>query len=221
MARSFHRQNAESPNLHNEAGHAGEARSDARSAAVCAFSVTSRVTQRDGGTGRGHAEKPHLAARRPGTHWRAPPRRSGDLTARRSLARWMIPGWHPFRLSRITPGPQASGRQPAIQEPSTSSCSIGAPRPGLPAHPCAVTHDQPYREGWSSANSRASPCMATTGSFTMSDTGGSVVKTSASRYVSGSGNAPHAVWADEWAQSAVAVCPGGGMTGLPGDAPVA
>ncbi|HET7072491.1 MAG TPA: hypothetical protein VFI55_00200, partial [Mycobacterium sp.] len=38
-------------------------------------------------------------------------------------------------------------RQPAIQETSSSSCSIGASRPGLPAHPCAVTHDQPYREG--------------------------------------------------------------------------
>jgi hypothetical protein len=98
--------------------------------------------------GRGHAGKPHLAApRRPGTHWRAPPRRSGGLTACRSLARWMIPGLAPFRLPRITPGLQASGRQPAIQETSLSSCSIGASRPGLPAHPCAVTHHQPYREG--------------------------------------------------------------------------
>ena len=56
-----------------------------RTAAVCAFSITSRVTQRDGGTARGDAGKPHLAApRRPGTHWRAPPRRSGGLTACRS-----------------------------------------------------------------------------------------------------------------------------------------
>jgi hypothetical protein len=53
----------------------------------------------------------------------------------------------PFRLPRITPGLQASGRQPAIQETSLSSCSIGASRPGLPAHPCAVTHHQPSREG--------------------------------------------------------------------------
>ena len=41
----------------------------------------------------------------------------------------------PFRLPRITPGLQASGRQPAIQKMSLSSCSTGASRPGLPAHP--------------------------------------------------------------------------------------
>jgi hypothetical protein len=119
-----------------------------RSAAVCAFSVTSRATQRDGVAGRGHAGKPHLAApRRAGTHWRAPPRRSGGLTACRSLARWMIPGLASFPPARITPGLQASGRQPAIQETSSNSCSIGASRTRLPAHPCAVTHDQPYGEG--------------------------------------------------------------------------
>jgi hypothetical protein len=118
------------------------------SAAVCAFSVRSRVTQRDGVAGRGHAGKPHLAApRRPGTHWRAPPRRSGGLTACRSLARWMMPGWHPSACPGSPRGLPASGRQPAIQETSLSSCSIGASRPGLPAHPCAVTHHQPYREG--------------------------------------------------------------------------
>jgi hypothetical protein len=49
----------------------------------------------------------------------------------------------PFRLPRIT----RVSRHPAIQETSSSSCSIGASRPGLPAHPCAVTHDRPYREG--------------------------------------------------------------------------
>jgi hypothetical protein len=53
----------------------------------------------------------------------------------------------PFRLPRFTLRLQASGRQPAIQETSSSSCSIGASRPGLPAHPCVVTDDQPYREG--------------------------------------------------------------------------
>ena len=59
----------------------------------------------------------------------------------------MIPGLAPFRMPWITPGLQASGRQPAIQETSSSSCSIGGVPAGLSAHPCAVTHDQPYREG--------------------------------------------------------------------------
>jgi hypothetical protein len=118
------------------------------SAAVCAFSVTSRVAQRDGVAGRGHAEKPHLAApRRPGTHWRAPPRRSGGLTACRSLARWMMPGWHPSacpgspRVPRHPVGSRPSRRRPRV--PAAS----GRPGRGSPAHPCAVTHDQPYREG--------------------------------------------------------------------------
>ncbi|MBV9093813.1 MAG: hypothetical protein JO132_08060 [Streptosporangiaceae bacterium] len=43
-----------------------------------------------------------------------------------------------------------------------------------------------------SASSRASRCMATTGSFTTSDTGGSRVRASATRYASGSGNMLHA-----------------------------
>ena len=41
----------------------------------------------------------------------------------------------PFRLPRITPGLQASGRQPAIQETSSSSCSIGRPGRGSPLTP--------------------------------------------------------------------------------------
>jgi hypothetical protein len=42
----------------------------------------------------------------------------------------------------------APGQSPvSARAASSSSCSIGASRPGLPAHPCAVTHDQPYREG--------------------------------------------------------------------------
>jgi hypothetical protein len=90
-----------------------------RTAAVCAFSVTSRVTQRDGVVGRGHAGKPHLAApRRPETHWRAPPRRSGGPDRLPKPGSLDDARLAPFRLPRITPGPQASGRQPAIQETS-------------------------------------------------------------------------------------------------------
>ena len=109
--------------------------------------MTSSVTQRDGGTGRGHAGKPHLAApRRPGTHWRAPPRRSGGLTARRSLARWMIPGWHP---SACPDQPGSPGIRSAADHPGAVLELLqhrGVPA-GAPAHPCAVTHDQPYRGG--------------------------------------------------------------------------
>jgi hypothetical protein len=109
--------------------------------------VTSHVAQRDGVAGRGHAGKPHLAPRRPGTHWRAPPRRSGGLTACRSPARWMLPGLAPFRLPRITPrvsrhpaGSRPSRRRPRV--PAASDVPAEARR-----SPCAVTHDQPYREG--------------------------------------------------------------------------
>ena len=118
-----------------------------RTAGVCAFSVTSRVTQRDGGTGHGHAGKPHLAApRRPGTHWRAPPRHSGGLTACRS------PG--PLDDSRRAPfacpgSPVSPGTRPAAGHPGTVLELLqhqGVPA-GPPAHPCAVTHDQPYVAG--------------------------------------------------------------------------
>ena len=116
-------------------------------AAVCVFSVTPCVTERDSGTGRGQAGKPHLAApRRPGTRWRAPPRRSGGMTACRSLARWTIPGWHPSACPGSPRVPRhAAGGRPSRSRPRTPA----APgHPGrAPAHPCAVTRDQRYREG--------------------------------------------------------------------------
>ena len=78
--------------------------------------------------GRGHAGKPHLAAsRRPGTHWRAPPRRSGDLTACRSLARWMLPGWHPSAC----PGSPPVSRHPVGSRPSRRHPRVPAAS-GLP-----------------------------------------------------------------------------------------
>jgi hypothetical protein len=105
-----------------------------RSAAVCAFSVTSRVTQRDGVAGRGHAREPHLAApRRPGTHWRAPPRRSGGPDRLPKPGSLDDARLAPFRLPRITPGLQASGRQPAIQETSWVLAASGRPGRGSPA----------------------------------------------------------------------------------------
>jgi hypothetical protein len=48
--------------------------------------------------------------------------------------------------SRLAPLPPAPGIIPGPQASGTSSRSIGAPWPGLPAHPCAVTYDQPYRD---------------------------------------------------------------------------
>jgi len=108
----------------------------ARTAAVRAFSVTSHVTQRDGVAG----------AR---TCWEAAPccapatgnALAGSAATFRGPDRLPKPGsldaagLAPFRLPGITPGLQASGRQPAIQETSSSSCSTGASWPGLPAHP--------------------------------------------------------------------------------------
>ena len=119
------------------------------SAAVCAFSVTSRVTQRDGVAGRGHAGKPHLAApRRPGTHWRAPPRRSGG-----GPDRLPKPGsLDAAGAGTLPPAPDHPG-SPGIRSAAGHPGDVleflqhRTSRPGLPAHPCAVTHDQPYREG--------------------------------------------------------------------------
>jgi hypothetical protein len=40
-----------------------------------------------------------------------------------------------FRLPQVTPGLQASGRQPTLQETSSSSCSIGGVPAGAPRSP--------------------------------------------------------------------------------------
>jgi hypothetical protein len=128
MARSVHRQSAESPNLHNEAGHAREARSDARSAAPCAFSLTTRITQRDGRQVR--------TRRAAAPTFRGPGRQPEP-------GRSMSPGWRPSPRSPVVPGHPADS--PAVPE------SVLEPRrhqgipAGAPAHPCAVTRSQLHR----------------------------------------------------------------------------
>jgi hypothetical protein len=122
---------------------------DARSAGVCAFSPTSRITQRDGTTGRDAPDNCTLLyPGDPGPHRPAPPRRSrasGRLPEPPACS--MIPGWRP------PPGPGSPGIRrhpggsPAIPEPGPRTRRHPGVPAGLPFTPCAVTLEQFHRQG--------------------------------------------------------------------------
>jgi hypothetical protein len=102
-------------------------------AAVCAFSVTSRITQRDGSAGRGHARKPHLAAP-PATGNALAVSAVGfrGLTTCQSLACWMIPGLAPFRPPKSPRSPSIrSAARPSRSRPRVPAASV---RPGRGSH---------------------------------------------------------------------------------------
>jgi hypothetical protein len=100
-------------------------------AGVCAFSLTSRITQRDGTTGRDVPDNCTLLyPGDPGPHRPAPPRRSrASGRAAGTPAYSMIPGWRP------PPGPGSPGVRrhpagsPAIPEPGPRARR----HPGVPA----------------------------------------------------------------------------------------
>ena len=120
----------------------------ARSAGVCAFSPTSRITQRDGTTGRDAPDNcTPPVPRRPGT---APAGSTATFTGVRppagTPAYSMIPGWRP------PPGPGPPGvrrhpaASPAIPEPGPRARRHPGVPAGLPFTPCAVTLDQLHRQ---------------------------------------------------------------------------
>jgi hypothetical protein len=99
-----------------------------RSAAPCAFSLTTRITQRDGRQG---TDAPGSRTHVPGPGRQPEP------------GRWMSPGWRPSPRSPAVSGHPADS--PAVPE------SVLEPRrhqgipAGAPAHPCAVTRSQLHR----------------------------------------------------------------------------
>ncbi len=106
-------------NAGEPAGHAA--------AAPCAFSLTTRITQRDGRQG---TDAPGSRTHVPGPGRQPEP------------GRWMSPGWRP---SPRSPAVSGHRRHPAVPE------SVLEPRrhqgipAGAPAHPCAVTRSQLHR----------------------------------------------------------------------------
>jgi hypothetical protein len=117
-------------------------------AGVCAFSLTSRITQRDGTTGARRTGQPHPPVpRRPGT---APAGSTATFTGVRPPAGTpacpMIPGWRP------PPGPGSPGVRrhpagsPAIPEPGPRARRHPGAPAGPPFTPCAVTLDQLHRQ---------------------------------------------------------------------------
>jgi len=109
-----------------------------RTAAACAFSLTSRITQRDGTIGRdAPGSRTLLYPGDPGPHRPAPPRRS------RACGRLPEPGLlddsglASASRPRIARGPQAPGRQPG-HPGARSSSPAASGRPGRASvHPPA------------------------------------------------------------------------------------
>ena len=118
-------------------------------AGVCAFSLTSRITQRDGTTGRdAPGSRTLLYPGDPGPHRPAPPRRSRASGRQPGTPAYpMIPGWRP------PPGPGSPGVRrhpagsPAIPQPGPRARRHPGAPAGLPFTPCAVTLDQLRRQG--------------------------------------------------------------------------
>jgi hypothetical protein len=117
-------------------------------AGVCAFSPTSRITQRDGTTERDAPDNCTLLY--PGDPGpRRPLHREvhGRPAAGRTPACSMIPGWRP------PPGPGSpgvrshAGGSPAIPEPGPRARRHPGVPAGLPFTRCAVTLDQLHRKG--------------------------------------------------------------------------
>jgi hypothetical protein len=110
-----------------------------RTAAVRAFSLTSRITQRDGRAGRGRAGQPH-------------PRSGPPAAASRSPGCWISPGWCRSPRSPAVSGqpgrPRARPRASAAsRHPGRSSRSPlrRDPRPASPSRmtgPCGVSTDE-------------------------------------------------------------------------------
>jgi hypothetical protein len=119
------------------------------SAGVCAFSLTSRITQRDGTTGRdAPGSRTLLYPGDPGPHRPAPPRRS------RASGRLPEPGLpdDPGLASASRPRIARGDRRhpagsPAIPEPGPRARRHPGAPAGLPFTPCAVTLDQLHRQG--------------------------------------------------------------------------
>jgi len=107
-------------------------------AAVCAFSLTSRITQRDGTTRRdapGSRTLPHPGD--PGPHRPAPPPRSRAPGPCRNPGLLDDPGLASASPPRIARGPQVPGRQPAhsrARPPSPAASGRPAGLPFTPAH---------------------------------------------------------------------------------------
>ena len=120
-----------------------------RSAGVCAFSLTLRITQRDGTIRARRTGQPHpLVPPQPGT---APAGSTATFTGVRPPAGTLglldDPGLAYASRPRIARSPQAPGRQPG-HPGARSSWPAASGRPGRgPVHPCAVTPDQLHRQG--------------------------------------------------------------------------
>ena len=103
-----------------------------RSAAVCAFSVRFRMTQRDGRQG-GDMPGSRTLLRPACLYHTGEPRR--DVPWARPPAgvkiRWMIPGWRPS----LSPGPSRVSGHPVVPEPSSSLGGIQASWPGSRSRP--------------------------------------------------------------------------------------
>jgi len=109
-----------------------------RSAAVCAFSVPFRMTQRDADrAGTCRAVAPSCgppACTAPAN----PPRRSVGPAPAGVKVRWMIPGWRPS----LSPGPSRVSRHPVVPESLLEPRRHPGILAGLPFTPCAVNRDQ-------------------------------------------------------------------------------
>ena len=90
------------------------AETPSRTAAPCAFSLTTRITQRDGRQG---TDAPGSRTRVPGPGRKPEP------------GRWMSPGWRPSPRSPAVSGHPAGS--PAVRSPSSSLGGIKASRPAL------------------------------------------------------------------------------------------
>ena len=118
-------------------------------AGVCAFSLTSRITQRDGTTRRDAPDsRTLLYPGDPGPHRPAPPRCSRASGRQPGTPAYpMIPGWRP------PPGPGSPGDRrhppgsPAIPEPGPGARRHPGVPAGPPFTPCAMTLDQLHRQG--------------------------------------------------------------------------
>ena len=117
---------------------------------ACAFSLTSRITQRGGRTGRdAPGSRIVLYPGDPGPH--RPGATAATFTGARPPAGTpacsMIPAWRP------PPGPGSSGVRrhppgsPAIPDPGPRARRHPGVPAGLPFTPCAVTLDQLHRQG--------------------------------------------------------------------------
>jgi hypothetical protein len=120
-----------------------------RTAAPCAFSLTTRITQRDGRQGTdAPGSRTLLYPGDPGPHRRLHREVHGRPAACRNPGLPDDSGLASASRPRIARRPQAPGRQPDHpRNPVPEPGGIRAPPAGPPFTPCAVTLDQLHRQG--------------------------------------------------------------------------